>query len=145
MEGEKHGACIILLLYPTIADIRYRKFYIWPVMLGAAFMVLYGIVTGEHSVSLALTGMIPGFLLIFISQWSKGKIGEGDGWVMTALGAILGWYEALCVFSLACGLSAGYSLWLIFIKKKGRGTCFAFVPFLLMAAAFLWVFGEQGG
>lgn len=145
MEGENNGACMILLLYPAISDIKYRKFYIWPVIGCASLMTLYRMITGVNSLISVMTGVIPGILLIFLSKWSKGKIGEGDGWIVIALGALLGWYEVVTVFSLACGLSAGYSLWLIAVKKRGKETGFAFVPFLLMAVVLLSVFREQVG
>lgn len=145
MEDENDGACIILLLYPTISDIKYRKFYIWPVIVCASLMALYEMITGVNSLISVVAGVIPGIVLILMSKWSKGKIGEGDGWIVIALGALLGWYEVLTVVSLACGLSAGYSLWLIAVKKRGKESSFAFVPFLLMAVVLLLVFREQVG
>ena len=125
--------CVLLLLYPLAADIRIRKFYIEPVILGGLLVGIGGIVMGKLSFISVLTGMIPGMVLFFMSKWTKGEIGEGDAVVIGELGVFLGWYRMIVVFCLSCFLSAGYGIWLMLVKKKGRKTTFPFIPFLFAA------------
>lgn len=129
--------CAVLLLYPLAADIKIRKFYIEPIILGGLLFGIIGIVMEKISLLSALTGMIPGMILFFISKWTKGEIGEGDAVVIGVLGIFLGWYRSMVLFCLACFLGAGYGIWLMMIKKGGRKTTFPFVPFLFAALMIL--------
>ena len=72
----------------------------------------------------------------------NGKIGEGDGIVVAAMGMLIGWYEILLLFSQACFLSAGYGLWLMVVRKSGKNRAFPFIPFLFMAVLFFSFFGR---
>ena len=113
------SACMILLLYPLIADIRKSRFYIGPVLICTLILMGIGIVRGKITLFSVLTGWIPGMMMVMMSRWTNGKIGEGDGIVVAAMGMLIGWYEILLLFSQACFLSAGYGLWL---KEKAEKT-----------------------
>ena len=127
------NACMILLLYPLIADIRKSRFYIGPVLICTFILMGIGIVGGKITLFSVLTGWIPGMMMVMMSRWTNGKIGEGDGIVAAAMGVLIGWYEILLLFSLACFLSAGYGLWLMVVRKSGKNRAFPFIPLLFMA------------
>ena len=112
------SACMILLLYPLIADIRKSRFYIGPVLICTLILMGIGIVRGKITLFSVLTGWIPGMMMVMMSRWTNGKIGEGDGIVVAAMGMLIGWYEILLLFSQACFLSAGYGLWLMVVRKN---------------------------
>ena len=121
------SACMILLLYPLIADIRKSRFYIGPVLICTLILMGIGIVRGK---------------MVMMSRWTNGKIGEGDGIVVAAMGMLIGWYEILLLFSQACFLSAGYGLWLMVVRKSGKNRAVPFIPFLFMAVLFFSFFGR---
>ena len=73
------SACMILLLYPLIADIRKSRFYIGPVLICTLILMGIGIVRGKITLFSVLTGWIPGMMMVMMSRWTNGKIGEGDG------------------------------------------------------------------
>ena len=101
-----------------------------------------GIVRGKITLFSVLTGWIPGMMMVMMSRWTNGKIGEGDGIVVAAMGMMIGWYEILLLFSQACFLSAGYGLWLMVVRKSGKNRAFPFIPFLFMAVLFFSFFGR---
>ena len=136
------NACMILLLYPLIADIRKRRFYIGPVIICTLILIGIGIVRGKMTFFSVLTGWIPGMLMVMMSRWTNGKIGEGDGIAAAAMGMLVGWYKILLLFSLACFLSAGYGLWLMVVRRSGRNRAFPFIPFLFMAVVIFCFFGQ---
>ena len=136
------SACMILLLYPLIADIRKSRFYIGPVLICTLILMGIGIVRGKITLFSVLTGWIPGMMMVMMSRWTNGKIGEGDGIVVEARGMLIGWYEILLLFSQACFLSAGYGLWLMVVRKSGKNRAFPFIPFLFMAVLFFSFFGR---
>ena len=80
------NACMILLLYPLIADIRKSRFYIGPVLICTLILMGIGIVGGKITLFSVLTGWIPGMMMVMMSRWTNGKIGEGDGIVAVAMG-----------------------------------------------------------
>lgn len=92
------SACMILLLYPLIADIRKSRFYIGPVLICTLILMGIGIVREKITLFSVLTGWIPGMMMVMMSRWTKGKIGEGDGIVVAAMGMLIGWYEILLLF-----------------------------------------------
>lgn len=126
------SACMILLLYPLIADIRKSRFYIGPVLICTLILMGIGIVRGKITLFSILTGWIPGMMMVMMSRWTNGKIGEGDGIVVAAMGMLIGWYEILLLFSQACFLSAGYGLWLMVVRKSGKTE---------LSRSFLFVYG----
>lgn len=130
------SACMILLLYPLIADIRKSRFYIGPVLICTLILMGIGIVRGKITLFSVLTGWIPGMMMVMMSRWTNGKIGEGDGIVVAAMGMLIGWYEILLLFSQACFLSAGYGLWLMVVRKSGKNRAFRSFLFCLWLYCF---------
>ena len=58
------SACMILLLYPLIADIRKSRFYIGPVLICTLILMGIGIVRGKITLFSVLTGWIPGMMMV---------------------------------------------------------------------------------
>ena len=91
----------VFLLLCSLWDIRSGRLPVWLLALGLFGGVLSGIIrTG--SAEAVLTGMLPGLLLRLLALFCPGRIGEGDGWVLTAAGAAGGPADA--VFILEAGL-----------------------------------------
>ena len=76
----------VFLLLCSLWDIRSGRLPVWLLALGLFGGVLSGIIrTG--SAAAVLAGMLPGLLLRLLAFFCPGRIGEGDGWVLTAAGA----------------------------------------------------------
>ena len=128
------SACMILLLYPLIADIRKSRFYIGPVLICTLILMGIGIVRGKITLFSVLTGWIPGMMMVMMSRWTNGKIGEGDGIVVAAMGMLIGWYEILRLWTLVDGC-----------KKKRKKQSFPFHSFFVYGCTAFFVFRAMKG
>ena len=74
--------------------------------------------------------LIPGGVLIMLSLITEGKIGVGDGILVTALGLGLGLERCMLVLTGALILNSVFCGVLLALKKAGRNTRIPFVPFI---------------
>ena len=134
------SACMILLLYPLIADIRKSRFYIGPVLICTLILMGIGIVRGKITLFSVLIGWIPGMMMVMMSRWTNGKIGEGDGIVVAAMGMMIGWYEILLLFSQR-------RLWTLVdgCKKKRKKQSFPVHSFFVYGCTVFFVFRAMKG
>ncbi len=84
-----------------------------------------------------LTGVLPGVFALAVSLVTKGKMGIGDGLVLTALGLIADWNRVLAIWLVALILSAFTGLLLIAFKKASIKTALPFLPFLLAGGVMI--------
>ena len=126
------SACMILLLYPLIADIRKSRFYIGPVLICTLILMGIGIVRGKITLFSVLTGWIPGMMMVMMSRWTNGKIGEGDGIVVAS------------VFS---GVFSKRRLWTLVdgCKKKRKKQSFPVHSFFVYGCTVFFVFRAMKG
>lgn len=77
-------------------------------------------------------GCVPGIMLLLVGWCSREQIGYGDGALVMALGAVIGWQRA--VGTLAAGLlfMALRAVYLLGIKKVSKDYREAFAPYLLI-------------
>lgn len=124
---------LLMLTICSYEDIKRRRIHIGWLVLFTAAGILYGIFRGEGLPVQIWSAMVPGLFLFLLSFLTRGGIGQGDGMLLMVMGIFL---ESLYVWKIllyALFLSAGYALFLFFIRKKGRKYEIAFVPFLLAA------------
>lgn len=126
---------ILLMGYPVIADLRSRQFYVFPVIIGSILLSLVQLFCKEATILDILLGVIPGMVIWFFSRWSQGAIGEGDAFVISGLGMVIGWQSVCAVCLMACLMCACIGICLLIVRKAGRKTELPFIPFL--AAAFI--------
>lgn len=81
-----------------------------------------------------LWGIVLGGVVLVFSIITKGAIGLGDGWMILAMGLMVGGAAAFMICILAsCGAGLA-GLFLMNVKKKRRTYEIPFVPFLLGGA-----------
>lgn len=123
---------ILFLLYiMTREDVRERTLSIvWILPFGLGGLIL-SLLSEERDIAGILSGAAVGAVLIAVSFVTHGKIGLGDGMVVAAIGATLGFSLtfALVFFSFLAG--SLYALFLLVVKKKSRDTEYPYMPFLL--------------
>ncbi len=125
----------IFLFICSVTDIRSKE--VKPAVLaafGAAAVVLY-LVIRPVGIFEEAAGIIIGLTFVALSLISEGKIGLGDGLLMTVTGLFLGGRQNAFLIMTAMLLSALFSIGYLLSKKGNRKTRFAFVPF--MFASFL--------
>lgn len=122
-----------------IHDIHNKKIpaiWIWSCLGSAIGFRLCMIDLGKSSVEESLFCILPGIALLIFSHVS-GKVGSGDGWLITAGGLFLEWeklMEQLCYSFVAAGLFSVCYLLVVHKKRKDR---IPFVPFLFLGTLFL--------
>ena len=130
---------LILLIICAVEDFKRKEVTVTYVLLfGTVGAVLHLFYPNCSSYSM-LWGLLLGIGVMAVSLLSRGSIGMGDGILLTVTGVYLGGYENLELFLLGVFLAGIWSLGLLVLKKKKRKERIAFIPFLLVAYAFMLV------
>ena len=102
----------------------------------------------ESSIWLALVGAALGFFLFFLAfllgrrLFGSGALGFGDVMLAMMLGAMLG-LQIIFVLILAVVLGGVYGLVGLLSGRLGRGSYFAYGPFLAVAGIVMIIWGSQ--
>lgn len=124
---------IIFLGICTMTDLLQKQIW-WPLsLIFIAVAVALHFIQGDKEIWEILAGLFLGVGLLFISWATKEALGYGDGMVVAACGAALGFVTVLHLFLLALMFAAVWSGILLVFRKAGRKDSFPFVPFLLLA------------
>lgn len=121
-----------LLIIGAIMDLRYKKVHIALTAVYFAIGVIFNICTGGQAFGSIVGGVFIGILLLLISIITKGKVGIGDGLIVSVLGLFLGFWDNLLLLMTSLFLSAIFAVLLIVIKREDRSYQIPFIPFLLV-------------
>lgn len=126
-------ALTIFLGICAVFDIRKNEIPIIMLVIGiisALGLNLWQISAGNISIADAGGALVPGLFFLFISFYTKEKVGYGDGLILLIAGLALGFYQ--CFFGLCLSLvfSAAMSILLLLMHKAEKNSGFPFVPFL---------------
>ena len=81
--------------------------------------------------------------MLLISLAVKGAFGGGDIKLMAAAGLCLGWQYAVIGACLGLFISGFYGIYLLVLKKAGKGAKIKLAPFLVYGLSMVVLFGEQ--
>ena len=125
----------VILLFAAWQDWRWRSLSMR--FLLAAGMVGIGLSAVLNRTLLQVVSSAAiGVLLLLLSKWTEGGIGEGDGWFFVVSGCYIDWQDNLCLFLSGLFLCFGLSLCFIvlrLLKRKRNHVTVPFLPFLLPA------------
>jgi len=126
-----------LLLICGIQDIKKQKIQMGIILLGIALTI--ACLPFCHSIALVerLSGFAIGVGVLFLSKATAGKIGMGDGLLLCITGLGLGFWPNLGLFGIALLFAAIISIVLLVFRLADRKKSIPFVPFLLIAYAFV--------
>ena len=114
----------------SLAALALAGSFINPYFSGTAFDRLKYFLTGG-----AFGAAIIWFIAVLGKKiYKKDAVGEGDIFLMAAVGALTGWQGALTTLVMASFFGSAYGLTLIALKKAGRLSSIPFGPFLAMGA-----------
>lgn len=122
-----------MLLVCGLQDIKMKKVYTWFILLGAILIITCIPFSSIITLGDRLGGSLVGVVVIIISLLTQGKIGMGDGLILSVTGISLGFWSNLELFLIALLLSAILSIILLAAKKVDRKQEVPFVPFIFMA------------
>lgn len=117
----------------------YKKEIYLPVPASLAVVGLfYAMGKGALGMKAALLGILPGVVLLGISFVTGGEVGEGDGWLLAAMGIYMGPKLVFVLFLLSAFLIMPVGVGLLLCKKGKRKTRLPWAPFAWCAYVILW-------
>lgn len=129
----------------SISDFRTKTIPGWAApALGAGMLILH-LILQDLTWMQVLTGLIPGSILLLLSFAFHAMIGAGDGAVVLACGAALGFEKTFAALTAALILCALFCTVLLLLKRIRRSDSLPFLPFLAsshLLMACLQVLGE---
>lgn len=127
----------------AIVDIRERAISIAFILLFDIMAVLYVAMKGDIAGISVLYALIPGAFLLAVGLCTRESVGYGDGWIVLALGLLIG--AEGCFLTVCMGLifSAIFSLVLLILHKVNGKSRLPFLPFLTIGLGVLIV-GQKG-
>ena len=146
----KEMMALAMLAVSAYTDIKEKNIYILPLIVpsvGAvaisviSYACSYGADESEILIYDILLPVLSGVILIVISKTGAAHIGMGDGYLMTALGLVIGIRYNLFVICLGFLIAAVYAGAVIISGKGGRRRRIPFAPFV-MTAFMLLLFNE---
>ncbi len=131
---------VVLLGICAIHDMCRKKIpalWIWGILGLATIYRLTIIVSGQGTVTEILLCLIPGIFLLLFSHWGRG-IGNGDGWLIVAVGLLLKWTSLIRVLLYSFSAAGLFSIGYLLIGHKNRKETIPFVPFLFVGMLILF-------
>lgn len=135
----QNAILLILLFICAMEDLKRKEVTVMYILLFGIIGVVLHLFYPNCSIYSILWGLLLGISIMAVSLFSRGNIGMGDGILLTVTGVYLGGYKNLELFLTGLFLAGIWSLGLLVLKKKKRKEKIAFMPFLLIAYAFMLV------
>lgn len=135
---------IIWLAVCSVFDIRMCKIPVWLLIAGFVWAMLCEAVRLSALVPLgqgnvwqevckAFVSLLPGIFFVAASFLTEGKIGNGDGLIISILGFMEGFSPVLFTCGIGLFLQSLVAVVLVIGKRADKQTKLPFVPFLFVA------------
>lgn len=129
-DGVKELCTVVFLAMNSWLDIRRREISLLLTVVYAGCGIIYSILQGRKIQDVLIPAGL-GILFLAAGLISRGAIGEGDCWILLALGALLDTETYIRMLCIGFFLAAFWSGILLVIRRKSRKTEIPLVPFLL--------------
>ena len=129
-DGVKELCTVVFLAMNSWLDIRRREISLLLTVVYAGCGIIYSILQGRKIQDVLIPAGI-GILFLAAGLISRGAIGEGDCWILLALGALLDTETYIRMLCIGFFLAAFWSGILLVIRRKSRKTEIPLMPFLL--------------
>ncbi len=130
----------IFLFISAFQDGKTKTISVWLLIAAGVAGVILTFFTGQE-VSDRFLGSLIGIVMVVISRFTDGALGEGDGWFFAVSGPFLGFFMnlRLLVYSvfLSGFLCGGIYLYFLVKGKDIKKASVPFLPFLIPAWIFL--------
>lgn len=136
MEFTRKIVFLMLLSLCAWHDWKQKEIPLWTIMVGSVLGILFFCLGKEETFAqeTLFWRFLPGICFLCIAVVSEGKIGLGDGLLVSMSGFYLTLFQLLqwiLVGSVCCGI---YGSVLILMRKRERRAEFAYAPFLWISA-----------
>ncbi len=120
-----------LILVEGIRDLYKRKISMVSILLFGIFGIMIQLPHIKENWPGIVGGIFIGVIIYGLSKLTKGKIGEGDGWILMVTGIFLGFRNNIMLLLLSLWVAAAVSIFLLLLKKAKRKTELPFVCFMI--------------
>jgi leader peptidase (prepilin peptidase)/N-methyltransferase len=122
----------VLLFILGIQDIKRKEISCWWLISLLPLIVIELARPSEIKLIERIFGILLGLFFVILSKVTRGQIGIGDGYVLCAIGLILGIGKCVILLSYAFLLTSVVSIVLLVFFRWNRKRTIPFVPFLFM-------------
>lgn len=135
---------IVLMIYLfviSVWDIMRKSISLGLLITGGAFGVIMGAIRVYRmnvSWGMLFAGIFPGLVFLLISFLSR-MMGYGDGVVLCAVGAFVGFRKCMALIGISLFMIAVFCVIMLILRKVKKTTQIPYIPFLFVA--FLLVGG----
>jgi prepilin signal peptidase PulO-like enzyme (type II secretory pathway) len=139
---------VAILILVIVIDIEHRLILHIVTVPTTLIAMVVSVPLSQSSIWLALVGAALGFALFFLAfllgkrLFGSGALGFGDVMLAMMLGAMVG-LQIIFVLILAILLGGLYGLAGLLSGRLGRGSYFAYGPFLAVAGIIMIIWGSQ--
>lgn len=123
------GALLFIL---GIQDIKRKEISCWWLISLLPLIVIELATPSEITFIERIFGILLGLFFVILSKVTRGQIGIGDGYVLCAIGVILGIGKSTILLSYAFLLTSVVSIVLLVFFRWNRKKTIPFVPFLFL-------------
>lgn len=141
----ENGITILYLAGLSIWDLRERKVPVWLLALGGIWALAAVIASWTGGMGAILEwgiALVPGGALLLLALATQ-KAGLADGIVAVQMGLLLGYREALFVFTVSLLAMSVFSMILLAVYKVQKTTKIPYIPFLCAAYCVCWIWGGK--
>ena len=128
-----------LILVEGIRDLCKRKISMISILLFGILGILIQLPYVRENWLGIVGGIFIGVIIYVLSKLTKGKIGEGDGWILMITGIFLGFRNNIMLLLLSLWVAAAVSIFLLLLKKAKRKTELPFVFFMIPGYVLLLI------
>lgn len=142
MKWMEWSLCLLLGIL-AIADYKNKKIPLWSVLAVFAIGLLNLHLQYYREWKNILSGSGVGVIICILSKATGNRIGMGDGFIIAAIGMLMGLRATLFCTGAAFLLASVAALFLLCIKRVGRNYNIPFVPYIF--AAYVLTICTLGG
>ncbi|HPU62767.1 MAG TPA: hypothetical protein PK304_01290 [Mobilitalea sp.] len=133
------GLIGLFLITTAVQDIISKKIKVWVVALSTLLVCICIPFCSALTILDRIFGLLLGVGVIILSKATKGKIGMGDGLVLSVTGLGLGFWCNLELFALSLAVAAAFSVCLLILRLANIKHSIPFIPFILVSYLFLHI------
>ena len=153
MWQMKNVIALVMLVICAYTDIKERNIYIMPLIISTTGATAISVVsfmcapaTSDLHILMSdlLLPAFAGALMIFVARSGRAHMGQGDGYLMAALGMMIGLRSNICVIAAAACAALFYVILLLFKNggyRRIRRKSIPFAPFMTAGYMFVLING----
>ncbi|WP_158589569.1 prepilin peptidase [Butyrivibrio sp. CB08] len=128
---------LLILIISSIEDIRKKEILLWEIGtcgIVSVVRVLLDCTSGMFDPGMLALSVLPGAVLLVLALVTRQGIGFGDGLIILSMGPALGAWGIMAAVVTALFASSLFSGTLLILRRAGKKTKIAFMPFLALGS-----------